>query len=249
MNVPALVGCHPGEGVGRIRPPWQPRGDRRGPGGPCPSRLRRHRAELRPLAAILDERGVLELEARAAFSASRPTRTSIQLVLRGRTPTSTAKLRGGSQRSIIAAGVALELVAATEADVAGDGQEPARDALRRRCTRPTGRRASCRVGTGDRDRAGARRLRSRDRRRDGSRASTSRATSLMACSSRRRRCCAGASASPGDFRLERVEARRPERAEAPEPLVDVAQRVGVDGVQPSRAVGSHGVRTRPRGAP
>src|SRR3954447_9238012 len=38
---------------------------------------------------------------------------------------------------------------------------------------------------------------------------------------------------------ERVEVRCPEPAERLQPLVDVAQRLGVHGVQPALAVGSH----------
>ena len=42
-----------------------------------------------------------------------------------------------------------------------------------------------------------------------------------------------------DLGVERVELRRPERAEGVEPGVDVAERPGVDGVEAARALGPH----------
>jgi len=48
----------------------------------------------------------------------------------------------------------------------------------------------------------------------------------------------------GDLGGERVQVRSPERAEVVEPGVDVAQRLRVDGVEPTGALGAH--RREPR---
>jgi hypothetical protein len=66
----------------------------------------------------------------------------------------------------------------------------------------------------------------------------------MGFSSRRGGAEPTLTATAGDLGGKRVQVRGPERAEAVEPGVDVAQRLRVDGVKPTRALGAH--RRKPR---